>query len=133
MSGQGLISTPIIESAKAGKSPLVRDLLNAGVDPNPRVEHDETGLTWAAQLGHTAVVKDFLAGGVDREARGNRFGATPILLAAKGGHRDVVAMQAVLADPDDQDEQGPTPIMRAIDKADPPTNPNAESSPSSRL
>jgi ankyrin repeat protein len=74
----------------------------------------ETALNWAAYLGHTAVVKDLLAAGANRENVGHVFHATPLLLAAHGGHQGIVALLAVLANVDARDAKGATALMLAL-------------------
>ncbi len=107
-----------IQVAKNKQSLQLRDLLLDGADPNQRDENGESALNWAAQLGHTPIVKDLLAAGADVENRGNLFGAPPLILAARGGFRGIVALLAVHADVDAQDQKGATALMRAIERPD---------------
>jgi ankyrin repeat protein len=108
------MSTLLFEAVKANQSLQLRTLLQEGADPDARDETGETPLTWAAHLGHTAVVKDLLAAGADVEAVGRRFNAPPLVLAARIGARGVVALLAVHADLDAQDAAGATALMRAV-------------------
>ena len=110
------MSTLLFEAVKANQSLQLRTLLQEGADPDARDETGETPLTWAAHLGHTAVVKHLLAAGVDVEAVGRRFKAPPLVLAARIGARGVVALLAVHADLDAQDAAGATALMRAVER-----------------
>ena len=106
----------IFEAVKANQSPRLRTLLQNGVTPNARDETGETPLTWAANLGHTAVVKDLLAAGADVDAAGHRFHSPPLILAARRGARGIVALLSVHADLDAQDSAGTTALMRAVER-----------------
>lgn len=106
----------LIHVAVTGDSIGVRHLLQAGISPDESDAYGETALTWAAHLGHTDVVKDLLAAGADRDVRGRMFNATPLLLAARGGHRGIVALLAVLSRLDTHDKRGATAIMLAIEQ-----------------
>ena len=106
----------LIEAAKNNNETRVRRLLSDGADPDAADIHGETALTWAAHLGHTAIVKDLLAANANREARGNLFQATPLLLAARGAHRGIVALLATLSDVDARTDRGATALMLAVEK-----------------
>ncbi len=110
--------SPVIEAAKNKDSLRLRELLLDGADPNARDLHGETACTWAAHLGHTPIIKDLLAAGADVEARGSLFDATPLILAAGGALRGIVALLAVHANLDAQDAKGATPLMRALERPD---------------
>ena len=109
---------PLIDAAIQGNSFLVRQLLQQGSHPDARDEHRETALNWAAHLGHTAVVKDLLAAGADRESVGNFLRATPLILAAQGRHRGIVALLAVLSDVNSRNQRGATALMVAVEQPD---------------
>jgi len=109
----------LIDAAIEGNSLRVRKVLQQGARPDTRDPYGETALTWAAYLGHTAVVKDMLAAGADREATGSFLGATPVILAAKGGHRGTVALLAVLADVNARNSRGETALMLALEQTEP--------------
>lgn len=116
--------SPLIQAAKEGDSTFTQHLLIQGMNPNATDQHGETALSWAAHLGHTAVVKDLLAAGANVEVRGGIFGATPLSLAARGGHRGIVALLAVHADVNAQDAFGATPLMLAVEKYEPVLKPD---------
>ncbi len=106
----------LIDAAMKGASLLVRNLIQQGAPPDTRDEHGETAFTWAAYLGHTAVVKDLLAAGADQEAVGSYLRATPLALAAQGGHRGIVALLAVFSNLDARDYRGATALMLAVEQ-----------------
>ncbi len=107
---------PLIDAVLQGNSLLVRELIQQGSHPDTRDENQETGLTWAAHLGHTSVVKDLLAAGADQEAVGNLFRATPLVLASQGGHRGIVALLAVFSNLNARDHRGATALMLALEQ-----------------
>ncbi len=106
----------LINAAMQGASLQVRNLIQQGTSPDTRDEHDETAFTWAAYLGHTAVVKDLLAAGADQESVGAYLRATPLALAAQGGHRGIVALLAVFSNLDARDYRGATALMLAVEQ-----------------
>jgi len=108
----------LIQAAIHGNSPGVRQLLLRGAHPDTQDSYGETALTWAAHLGHTDVVKDLLAAGANREARGSILKGTPLLLAARGGYRGIVALLAVFAKLNIYDSRGASALMLAIEQPD---------------
>ena len=52
---------------------MLRELILQGADPDSRDVYGETSLAWAANMGHTAIVKDLLAAGANIEAAGSLF------------------------------------------------------------
>lgn len=107
---------PLVQAATEGNSTRVRQLLQQGAHPDSRDSHGETALTWAAHLGHTDVVKDLLAAGANREATGSMLKDTPLLLAARGGHRGIVALLAAFAKLNVHDSRGASALMLAIEQ-----------------
>ncbi len=114
----------LVDCAKEGSSQAVRQCLLAGASPDMKDAYGETALNWAAHLGHTAVVKDLLAAGAGCEVVGNLFSAAPLILAARGGHRGVVALLAVHANPDARDPFGASALMLAVEKYEPVLKPH---------
>lgn len=106
----------LIDAAMQGASLRVRNLIQQGAPLDTCDEHGETAFTWAAYLGHTAVVKDLLAAGADQEAVGSYLRATPLALAAQGGHRGIVALLAVFSNLDACDYRGATALMLAVEQ-----------------
>ena len=107
-----------IKVAKDKQSIQLRNLLLDGADPNTHDDFGETALNWASQLGHTPIVKDLLAAGADVEIIGRFFGASPLILAARGGFRGIVSLLAVHADLNAKDLKGATALMRAVERPD---------------
>ena len=66
-------------------------MLNAGIDPNCKDQHENTPLMLAAQNGHIDVCEALIAAGADVNAtksQGNRA----IMNAALNGHNDICKM-----------------------------------------
>ena len=112
------MASHFIQVAKDKNSLRLRDLILDGADPNSRDDFGEAAMNWAAQLGHTSIVKDLLAAGAEVEVSGHLFGATPLVLAARGGFRGIVALLSVHADLDARDQRGATALMRAVERPD---------------
>jgi len=75
-----------------GLNNLVTLLLTTAqdTDPDQRDHRGRTPLIWAAEYGHTEVVKTFLSDGqVDPGRQGNE-GRTPLIWAAWNGYIEVV-------------------------------------------
>jgi ankyrin repeat protein len=119
------VEPEIFEAVKSNQSLRLRALLQEGADPDARDETGETPLTWAANLGHTAVVKDLLAAGADVDAAGPRFLSPPLMLAARIGARGIVALLAVHAALDAVDAAGTTALMRAVERPEGVVKPQA--------
>ncbi|HET7218406.1 MAG TPA: ankyrin repeat domain-containing protein [Vicinamibacterales bacterium] len=72
-------STPLMYAALYGSAALVKQLLDAGADPNIRNNAGATALTWA--VDDLAKVRLLIAAGADVNASSD-FGRTPLMLAA---------------------------------------------------
>jgi beta-lactamase regulating signal transducer with metallopeptidase domain len=92
--------SPIIVAAKEGATAVVALLLDRGADINRMVPEDENALIQASEHGRLEVVKLLIARGADVNARAWAEGArerpdgewrTPLSMARRGGHGDVVA------------------------------------------
>lgn len=81
----------LIRAAEDGRLDLVRNLLEAGANPNAKSDGDVTVLIWAAARGHLEVVKALLESGAEPNAR-TRRGRTAVDIATQEGHDNVVAL-----------------------------------------
>jgi FOG: Ankyrin repeat len=82
------------------------------IDPDLQDKEGRTPLSWAAEYGHTEVVKTLLSDGrVDPDRQDNN-GQTPLSWAARKGHTEVVKclLGDGRVDPDRQDNHGTTPL-----------------------
>jgi ankyrin repeat protein len=102
-------------AASGGHETVVRLLLEKGVDITAKDKDEWTALHWAAENGHEAVAL-LLAeqGGVNLELKEKKWGHTPLVRAARGGHRATVRVLLNKgANPNVQDHRGHTPMYRA--------------------
>ena len=81
----------LIRAAEDGRLDLVKNLLQAGANPNAKSEGDVTVLMWAAARGHVEVVKTLLESGADPSAR-TRKGRTASEIAMQEGHDNVATL-----------------------------------------
>jgi beta-lactamase regulating signal transducer with metallopeptidase domain len=97
VSGDG---NPLIMAAREGHLDIVRMLLDRGAHIDQIVPEDENALIQASAEGHLEVVKLLVSRGADINARAWAEAAyerpqgewrTPLSMARRGGHRDVVA------------------------------------------
>ena len=80
---------PLIEQVKHADVAAVQALLGQNVDVNATEPDGTTALHWAANLGDATLV-DLLIEASGTATTANRYGATPLGLAAAGGHAAVV-------------------------------------------
>lgn len=83
-------STPIIFAALEDHLSTVELLLEHGADPNHKDIMRYTALHAAAMNGDRAMVELLLKHGADPNAVANGDGGTPISLASRNGHEDIV-------------------------------------------
>jgi ankyrin repeat protein len=115
---------PILYAAALGFTPVVRRLLDAGVDVNARYGNDLTVLMWAAgyaenagALDAEAVVKLVLDRGGAIDAVDNR-GRSALMTAAEFGHAGIVEiLLARGANRTLRDKQGKSALDLAADQA----------------
>jgi ankyrin repeat protein len=112
---EGTFASEQMSAAMHANDPAtVRRLIEAGepIDASD-VGMLRTPLLWAAEYGHTDLVRFLLDRGADIEDRADE-GESPLMLAAFGGHRD--AVQVLLergADPDYVTDKGWDAVMFA--------------------
>jgi ankyrin repeat protein len=83
----------LILAAMKGDAAAARDLLASGADVEATDIHSATALTWAAGLGHTAVVRTLVDVGVDvNERTGNLLDWTPLMYVAIAGHAEATTV-----------------------------------------
>jgi ankyrin repeat protein len=91
--------TALVHGVAAG-SAVIQALLAAGADPAATDETGATALHRAAEDGSLAAVEILIAAHADVNASVPHDGSTPLMVAAAGGHTDVVrALLAAKADP----------------------------------
>jgi ankyrin repeat protein len=69
---------------------MVQSLLAAGANPSAECGGDNV-LTLAISAGHTDIARELVHAGADIRMR-NKAGMTPMQCAAKGKHREIVAL-----------------------------------------
>ncbi|HET7698662.1 MAG TPA: ankyrin repeat domain-containing protein [Vicinamibacterales bacterium] len=82
-------STPLMYAALYGTAALVKQLLDAGADPNLRNHAGATALTWA--VDDAEKVRLLANAGADVDSTSD-FGRTPLMLAAQAGAAPVVKL-----------------------------------------
>ena len=70
----------LFDASHEGRIDIVRELLEAGADPNIKNEDGETALIIASSLGHYEIVKLLLEAGVDINIQ-NSYGNTALIRA----------------------------------------------------
>ena len=82
--------TPLTLDASTGKSDAVELLLKKdGIELNARTDYDESALSQAAENGNPEIVRLLLERGAELNVQ-DRRGRTPLMLAEKRGHDEVV-------------------------------------------
>ena len=104
------LNKELLEAVRAGDVQRVRELLEAGANPNARDKDGLTPLHWAASEGHADIVKILLEHGADPNTK-IKYGWTPLHYASREGHADVVKLLLEHgADPNTKKDDGLTPL-----------------------
>lgn len=118
-------ATPLHQAATYGSLEAADRLLKAGADPDARDADGNTPLHRAIDSGWSAsgpdLVKRLIEGGADPDLAEDRYGRTPLNLAASLGNRDAVEpLLEAKANPHIQDHMGHTALHAAarLDKAE---------------
>lgn len=114
------VTGELYEAVRKGNLATLEELLAAGADVETRIgSYGETLLMWAAHHGagdRGALVRVLVAAGADVDAS-NFIGATALHAALKFEPSSLAALDALLelgANPNALDEEGWTPILRAL-------------------
>jgi uncharacterized protein len=111
--------TPLLSAALAGQTATVDLLLERQADPKARNDRGMTVLHAAAFAGDDNAVAEFLGGGstdaaIDLNDQENKFGVTPLIVAAEENHPGVVAYLILAgADLEIKERHGYTALSRA--------------------
>ena len=118
--------TALMSASQNGHLEVVRGLIKSGANVDAVLTNfGGSAVMWASWKGHTGVVRELCsrhcslstaATGVDPEAN-TTPGMTPLMIAARGGHREtVVVLLSSGADPLAVDAQGMTAHAFALDR-----------------
>lgn len=101
----------------------VRELIETGVDVNERDGFHYSPLMYAVIQGNVEIVRILIASkavpGIRRDSTHYIYGTDPILLAVRGGQREIVKLLLdAKADTDVTDVSGNTPLWLAVEARD---------------
>lgn len=80
----------LLTAASFGPPEMVRLLLDHGADPNLGDAHGFRALYYASKGGSAEIVRMLIGAGADLEAKGNDYGATALMVAARWKRLHVV-------------------------------------------
>jgi uncharacterized protein len=107
-------SAPVADAAQAGDRQAVTALIKQAVDVNGAQGDGMTALHWAAQRNDPELARMLLYAGANVKATTRINGYTPLLLAARAGHADVMApLFEAAADANGATANGTTALMLA--------------------
>ena len=111
--------TRVADAAMIGDVDAVHALIRQAVDVNSAQGDGMTALHWAAYNGDATLAQTLLYAGANTRAT-TRLGAyTPLYMASKSGHADIVdVLLKAGADPDTEATGGITPLMMAASAGD---------------
>lgn len=79
----------LLDAARAGDITGVRRALDAGAGVNATNKYGVSGLGFAAERGHFAIVRLLVERGADVNAADSFYGSRPVDFALRGGHLDI--------------------------------------------
>ena len=104
---------PIVDAARHQDTVMLKQLLNAGSDPDTRQADGATALHWAVYHENIDAVASLIEADSNVNAV-NRLGASPLYLAAKNGSANLIELLLEAgANPNASMPMGETPIMTA--------------------
>ncbi|MBD1930863.1 MULTISPECIES: ankyrin repeat domain-containing protein [Cyanophyceae] len=108
---EGKEKTALIAAIASGHVEVVKTLLNAGAEVNPKTWYDDIPLVFAAQKGQAEIVRALIDAGANFNLG---FDFTPLYEAATEGHSEIVKILLEAgADVNQTDEDGHTALMTA--------------------
>lgn len=107
-------NAPVADAAMDGDAAAVRALLKDAADVNAAQGDGMSALHWAAMQGNLEITNLLLYAGANVKATTRIGSYTPLFLAARQGHAEVIkALLAADADPSSASSNGTTPLMVA--------------------
>lgn len=105
--------SPLVQSARAGNVPVVRELIASGEDVNATAGDGSSSLLWAAYNFDQTMARILIEAGADVD-RANNYGITPLVQASRVGDEAMVGILLDAgADPLLTHPDGETPLMAA--------------------
>jgi uncharacterized protein len=113
----GTKETPLISASLAGNAEIVVELLKRGVDVMARNDRGLTSLHASSFGGDLEIVQALVEAGAVINDADDKFGVTPLILAAEENHGDIVEFLLDHgADLNQPERHGYTPLSKAVFK-----------------
>src|SRR5688572_21893390 len=126
--GANALDGDLLDAVKAGDAQRTRELLGQGANPNATFSEEgysnQTPLMYAAERGHTAVIRVLLAAGARVKAKdrfiapGEGGGETALDYAVRGRHAEAARVLVEAGANIDAMGGGYTPLMKAVQAGD---------------
>ena len=84
--------TALFKASFNGFSNVVQTLISHGADVRLRIKNDETCLMWSSFKGYSDIALLLIDAGADLNAQDTKFGFTPLMVAARNGHSNMVEL-----------------------------------------